>query len=91
MAALISPADGRSLSTGYYSSPKLVGLHIFLCVTSELESSIQMKYSVADTIGSSAFFFICGRNQTLSWQSGFQSSVKQPGFVDYCFKASIFA
>lgn len=43
MADLISPADGCSLSTGYYSSPKLVGLHIFFCMTSELESSIQIK------------------------------------------------
>lgn len=29
MAELISPADSRSLSTGYYGSFKLTGLHFF--------------------------------------------------------------
>lgn len=42
-ATLISPAEGGSLSTGYYSSPKLVGLHIFQCTTSELESPTEMR------------------------------------------------
>lgn len=29
MAGLISPADSRTLSTGYYGSFKLAGLHFF--------------------------------------------------------------
>lgn len=57
-ATLISPADGSSLSTGYYSSPKLVGLHIFQCTTSELESSIQMRERLVDRMRGTALFYL---------------------------------
>lgn len=69
-ATLISPVDGGSLSTGYYSSLKLVGLHIFQCTTSELESSTEMRECLLDRMGRHCFCFISRRKQRSDLQGG---------------------